>query len=201
MDGLCFSRSPLLSVYADMSVCCDEYASNTGSMLELVFAPCSPVAGSDKNWIAASDEEVVQATMKELERLFPLEIGAGSPDGVGAVLKKSAVVRVPRSVYAATPGRGKFRPSQETPIHNFVMAGDFASQKYLGSMEGAVLSGKLAAEVICDKGAGRASKGIKGVPASVVPEKEQRMPVGVRGNYPIAFGGGQQGAGSSVAHP
>ncbi len=40
--------------------------------------------------------------------------------------------------YAATPGRGKYRPSQETPIDNFVMAGDFASQKYLGSMEGAV---------------------------------------------------------------
>ena len=46
VDGLCFSRSPLLSVYADMSVCCEEYASDTGSMLELVFAPCSPAAGS-----------------------------------------------------------------------------------------------------------------------------------------------------------
>jgi 15-cis-phytoene desaturase len=45
VDGLCFSRSPLLSVYADMSVCCDEYASTTASMLELVFAPCSPAAG------------------------------------------------------------------------------------------------------------------------------------------------------------
>ena len=64
-----------------------------------------------------------------------------------------------------------------------------------------ILSGKLAAEVICDKGAGRTSKGIKAVPASVVPGKEQRMPVGVRGNYPVAFGGGQQGTGGSVAHP
>ena len=36
--------------------------------------------------------------MKELERLFPLEIGPAAPDGVGAVLTKSAVVRVPRSV-------------------------------------------------------------------------------------------------------
>ena len=51
--------------------------------------------------------------------------------------------------YAATPGRGKFMPSQQSPIHNFVMAGDFAIQKILGSMEGAVLSGKLAAEVFC----------------------------------------------------
>jgi len=150
VDGLCFSRSPLLSVYADMSTCCEEYASESNSMLELVFAPCDTVAGSAKNWIAAPDDEIVAATMSELERLFPLEIGPNAPEG-GARAIKTSVVRVPRSVYAATPGRNKYRPSQESPIDNFVMAGDFASQKYLGSMEGAVLSGKLAAEVICDK--------------------------------------------------
>ena len=39
------------------------------SILELVFAPCSPVAGSgDKNSIAARDEETVDATMTALER-------------------------------------------------------------------------------------------------------------------------------------
>ena len=37
--------------------------------------------------------------------------------------------QVPRSVYAAIPGRNKFRPSQETPIDNLVLAGDWTSQK------------------------------------------------------------------------
>jgi 15-cis-phytoene desaturase len=203
VDGLCFSRSPLLSVYADMSVCCEEYSSDEASMLELVFAPCSPVAGSDKNWIAASDEEIVVATLRELERLFPTEIGANAADGHGgAKVTKSTVVRVPRSVYAATPGRGKFRPSQESPIDNFVMAGDFAIQKYLGSMEGAVLSGKLAAEVVCDKASNRPSRGVREAPDSIVhSESTERAPTGVRGNFPIAFGGGQQGAGAKVSHP
>ncbi|CAB9498582.1 15-cis-phytoene desaturase, chloroplastic/chromoplastic [Seminavis robusta] len=201
LDGLCFSRSPLLSVYADMSVCCEEYASDKASMLELVFAPCSPVAGSEKNWIAASDEEIIDATVKELARLFPTEIGPGAMDG-GAKVTKSTVVRVPRSVYAATPGRGKFRPSQESPIDNFVMAGDFAIQKYLGSMEGAVLSGKLAAEVVCDKAANKATKGVRQVTESIANnEWQERIPAGVRGNYPIAFGGGQQGSGATVSHP
>lgn len=197
VDGLCFSRSPLLSVYADMAECCKEYDADT-SMLELVFAPCSPAAGSDKNWIAASDEEVVEETLKELERLFPNEIGPSAKDG--ARVRKSTVVRVPRSVYAATPGRNKFRPSQQSPIENFVMAGDFASQKYLGSMEGAVLSGKLAAEVICDKSSGRGTKGIKKVHSSI-SIGDEKEPVGVRGSFPIAFGGGQQGAGAEVPHP
>lgn len=152
LDGLCFSRSPLLSVYADMSTCCEEYASSTNSMLELVFAPATPEVGAEQNWLASSDEEIIDATMKELERLFPKEIGPDAVDGRGgAQITKATVVRVPRSVYATTPGRNKFRPSQQSPIDNFVLAGDYAAQKYLGSMEGAVLSGKLAAEVICEK--------------------------------------------------
>merc|ERR1719174_3589211 len=153
VDHLCFSRSPLLSVYADMSTCCKEYEYPDQSMLELVFAPCSPLAGGKVNWIAKKNEEIVDATMKELERLFPTEIGPGAPDGVGAQLLKSAV-KVPRSVYAAIPGRNKYRPSQTTPIPQLTMAGDWTSQKFLGSMEGAVLGGKLAAEVVCNRAIG-----------------------------------------------
>jgi len=201
VDGLCFSRSPLLSVYADMSTCCNEYASDNASMLELVFAPCTPKFGADRNWIAASDDEIIQATLKELERLFPTEIGSSNGSGAAKVIK-STVVRVPRSVYAATPGRNKFRPSQESPIENFVMAGDFATQKFLGSMEGAVLSGKLAAEVICDRAANRPTKGLKQVHNSIaIKSMEEKEPVGVRGSHPIAFGGGQQGVRQNVSHP
>ena len=76
VDHLCFSRSPLLSVYADMSVTCKEYADEEKSMLELVFAPCSPIAGGKVNWIAKPDQEIIDSTMKELERLFPTEIAA-----------------------------------------------------------------------------------------------------------------------------
>lgn len=112
VDHLCFSRSPLLSVYADMSVTCKEYYDTEASMLELVFAPCSPLAGGNVNWISKTDEEIIDATMGELARLFPTEIANDekwpctknqSPQGQ-AKLRKYAVVKVPRSVYAAIPG-------------------------------------------------------------------------------------------------
>lgn len=195
VDGLCFSRSPLLSVYADMSNNCEEYADEKRSMLELVFAPCSPEAGSSIKWIAKTDSEIVDATMKELERLFPTEVGPTVSADKRANLVKSSVVRVPRSVYAATPGRNKYRPSQVTPIDNFVLAGDYASQKYLGSMEGAVLSGKLAAEVICDKAMVRNNRnGLKKVHSSVQDAAlHERIPMGIKGTLPFSFGGGQQG--------
>jgi len=201
IDHLCFSRSPLLSVYADMSTTCKEYYDEEKSMIELVFAPCSPLAGGNVNWIAKSDEEIIDATMGELARLFPTEIANDprwgstakqSPQGQ-AKLTKFAVVKVPRSVYAAIPGRNKYRPSQETPIDNLVMAGDWTSQKFLGSMEGAILGGKLAAEVIVDKATGQQTKPLKAIRQECVAAAEAyepKAPPGVKGNGAIAFGGG-----------
>lgn len=167
-------------------------------MLELVFAPA-------KEWIGRSDEDIIAATMKELERLFPTEIRAdqsmakirkykvriiqysrlqncaGFTIGIFSIMQwfmnmpaspRSAsttkdfgfdvpfilliltpcplsppqVVKTPRSVYEATAGREQYRPTQRTPIDNFYLAGCYTKQKYLASMEGAIFSGKLAAE-------------------------------------------------------
>merc|ERR1711937_872552 len=66
-----------------------------------------------------------------------------------AKIKKYHVVKTPRSVYAAYAGTGDIRPTQRTPIDNFFLAGCFTKQKYLASMEGALFSGKLAAEQVC----------------------------------------------------
>jgi len=138
VDQLLFSRSPLLSVYADMSNTCREYANPDKSMLELVLAPA-------KDWIDRSEEDILAATMEELKKLFPDDFGGENP----ATLLKSKIVKTPRSVYTARPGSQKCRPSQATPIANFFLAGSYTMQRYLGSMEGAVLSGKLAAQAIC----------------------------------------------------
>lgn len=137
IDHLLFSRSPLLSVYADMSITCKEYADPDKSMLELVLAPA-------KDWIGRSDEDIVAATIKELEQLFPQHFTGETP----TKLLKYHVVKTPRSVYKATPGRQQHRPSQKTPIANFYLTGDYTMQRYLASMEGAVLSGKLTAQTI-----------------------------------------------------
>jgi len=138
VDHLLFSRSPLLSVYADMSTTCKEYYDTEKSMLELVFAPA-------EKWIGRSDEDIIEATMKELERLFPGEIAA---DQSKAKIRKYKVVKTPLSVYKTVPGCEECRPSQKTPIENFYLSGDYTKQKYLASMEGAIYSGKLCATAI-----------------------------------------------------
>jgi 15-cis-phytoene desaturase len=135
IDHTLFSRSPLLSVYADMSNTCREYEDPDKSMLELVVAPAA-------DWINKSDAEIVAATLKELEKLFPDHLPTP------AKVLKTHVVKTPRSIYTAIPGREQFRPLQTSPIANFFLAGSYTAQPFFGSMEGAVLSGKLAAQAI-----------------------------------------------------
>jgi 15-cis-phytoene desaturase len=140
IDHLLFSRSDLLSVYADMSNACRAYADSEKSMLELVLAPA-------KNWIDRSEADIIEATLAELRKLFPQHFANEQADA-NAQLLKYHVVKTPRSVYTASPGRQAYRPDQQTPIPNFYLAGSYTMQRYLGSMEGAVLSGKLAAQAI-----------------------------------------------------
>ncbi len=135
IDHTLFSRSPILSVYSDMSNSCKEYEDPDKSMLELVVAPA-------EDWINRSEEDILAATMKELEKLFPEHL----PEP--AKVLKSHVVKTPRSIYTAIPGREAFRPVQTTPVDNFFLAGSYTAQPFFGSMEGAVLSGKLTSQAI-----------------------------------------------------
>jgi 15-cis-phytoene desaturase len=109
-------------------------------MLELVFAPAAA-------YMTKTDDEILHATLLELERLFPEEIRA---DGSMAKVMKFTCVRTPTSVYETLPGCEAHRPTQTSPISNFYVAGDFSKQKYLASMEGAILSGQLAAKAIAE---------------------------------------------------
>lgn len=63
-----------------------EYYDPDRSMLELVFAPAD-------QWINRSDQEIIDATMTELAKLFPNEIAA---DQSKAKILKYHVVKTPR---------------------------------------------------------------------------------------------------------
>lgn len=76
-----------------------EYADEQRSMLELVFAPAEA-------WIGRSDADIIAATMRELERLFPGEVAA---DGSKAAIRKYKVVKTPRSVCVAAAHYECFR--------------------------------------------------------------------------------------------
>jgi 15-cis-phytoene desaturase len=100
---------------------------------------------------------------------------------------------IPLVLSFACPGRNKYRPGQRTPIPNLTMAGDWTSQKFLGSMEGAILGGKLAAEVLAKKAKGLELPAEKEIQQHIVDTAasfEPKEPIGIKGDGAIAFGGG-----------
>ena len=51
-----------------------------------------------------------------------------------------------------------YRPDQRTPVSNFFLAGSYTRQDYIDSMEGATMSGRLAAAAILDRPVSLASQ-------------------------------------------
>lgn len=58
------------------------------------------------------------------------------------------VIYQPADFYNLGPGNDRLRPSQRTPVTGLTLAGDYTKQPLLGSMEGAVISGNRAAQVV-----------------------------------------------------
>lgn len=57
------------------------------------------------------------------------------------------VVSHPHDFHSLEPGHLAARPDQATPVPGLSLAGDYTRQKYMASMEGAVVSGQRAAEL------------------------------------------------------
>ncbi len=90
-------------------------------------------------------EEVVGAAVEELARFFP---------GVReAMIVKSGVLKEARATFSVVPGLDRFRPAADAAGEGLYLAGDWTRTGWPSTMEGAVRSGRLAAEAVA-KGAG-----------------------------------------------
>ena len=127
-DFSCFSDLALSSP-------ADYRKEGLGSLLQCVLTPGDP-------WITKPVAEIVEHTDQQVRSLFPTS--------KNLTLVWSNVVKLAHSLYREAPGMEPFRPSQKTPINNFFLAGSYTSQDYIDSMEGATMSGHLAAKAIIE---------------------------------------------------
>jgi 15-cis-phytoene desaturase len=65
--------------------------------------------------------------------------------------RRYRIVNHKHDFYAMEPGTEEMRPPQKTPVPGLVLAGDYTKQPWSASMEGAVVSGRLAAEAVLAK--------------------------------------------------
>lgn len=134
IDNILFCPDGHIPVYADMGNTTPDYYYSGRSRLEVVLAPA-------RDYIRQPDEAIVAKVWGDVQRMFP-------DTARDACVVKSTVVRVPQSVYWPRPGLDKYRPTQATPIPNFFLAGGYTQQRFYDSMEGAVSSGRRAADAL-----------------------------------------------------
>jgi squalene-associated FAD-dependent desaturase len=111
----------------------EEASASEGSYIELVIS-------SSKNLLEKSRPEIVELVLNEVREFFPAAREAN--------LIKSTVIKEVKATYAPRPGIDAYRPTQSTPWPRVFLAGDWTATGWPATMEGAVRSGYLAAEVL-----------------------------------------------------
>jgi len=135
LDNLLYTADADFSCFADLALASpvDYRKEGLGSLLQCVLTPGDP-------WIPKTTDDIVAATDEQVRRLFP--------SAANLKLVWSNVVKLAQSLYREAPGMEPFRPDQRTPVRNFFLAGSYTKQDYIDSMEGATMSGHLAAAAI-----------------------------------------------------
>ena len=135
LNNLLYTADADFSCFADLALASPEdyRKQGLGSLLQCVLTPGDP-------WIPKKTEEIVAHTDAQVRQLFP--------SASSLQLVWSNVVKLAQSLYREAPGMDPFRPEQNTPVANFFLAGSYTKQDYIDSMEGATMSGRLAAAKI-----------------------------------------------------
>ena len=138
LNNLLYTADADFSCFADLALASPEdyRREGQGSLLQCVLTPGDP-------WIPKKSEEIVAHTDRQVRELFP----SAAP----LQLLWSHVVKLAQSLYREAPGMEPYRPAQRTPVANFFLAGSYTRQDYIDSMEGATMSGRLAAAAILDR--------------------------------------------------
>ncbi len=137
LDNLLYTADADFSCFADLALTSpkDYYKQGSGSLLQLVLTPGDP-------FIKENNENIANHVLKQVHELFPSSRELN--------MTWYSVVKLAQSLYREAPGMDVFRPSQNTPINNFFLAGSYTQQDYIDSMEGATISGRKAAKAILD---------------------------------------------------
>ena len=131
--NLIFGAGTLLPVHADLGQASPGYEWPKKSFLEVCIAPADDL-------MALDDDTVIERVLADMTKLYPL--------ATKQTLVKAKLVRVPKSVYRASPGAERLRPGTRTPVANLLLAGCYTNHGFPASIEGALRSARAAADAV-----------------------------------------------------
>lgn len=109
-----------------------------GSTKEGQYVAC--VLSGAGDFVMLEKDELVEMALKDLRAIFP---------AVGnSHVRHSLVVKEMRATFAAVPGSEQLRPNTSTSVPGLFIAGDWTNTGFPATIEGAILSGRMAAESV-----------------------------------------------------
>ena len=110
--------------------------------------PATPDQGQYLQLVISASYALVRKSREEIIDLCLKEVRQALPAAREAQLVKATVIKEAAATFSPEPGVDQWRPSQETKTPGLFLAGDWTATGWPATMEGAVRSGYLAAEVV-----------------------------------------------------
>jgi zeta-carotene desaturase len=107
--------------------------------------------GSEKQCISlviSGAKEYVELDEKQLVNIAIEDMQSALPQVRDAKIINSLVIKERRATFLPSPGLEAFRPDTKTEFENLFLAGDWTATGYPATIEGAVISGRKAADSI-----------------------------------------------------
>jgi zeta-carotene desaturase len=98
------------------------------------------VISGAREFIRMKKEDLVIMALNDIHRVFP--------NSRNIKLVHSVIIKEKNATFSATPFAESVRPNPETPVHGLFLAGDWTATGYPATIEGAVISGFRAAELV-----------------------------------------------------
>jgi uncharacterized protein with NAD-binding domain and iron-sulfur cluster len=144
-------RSPIVNVHViyDRRVMDLPFAAGVKTPVQWVFDRTETSRIGNGQYLvvslSAADAEL-ESTSEELRGRYVPALEALFPPAAGARVETFFVTREHSATFRATPGSRALRPPVQTPLPGLVLAGSWTDTGWPATMEGAVRSGRAAAQ-------------------------------------------------------
>lgn len=118
--------------------CMASFAEQSRSTFTHTAGRLSVILQPPERFVTAAVSEVLAEVLNAAQRLG-VDVGQ---------VRDYRLVNHPQDFLSLEPGHAHLRPDQRTPVPGLTLAGDYTRQRWLSSMEGAVVSGQYAADVV-----------------------------------------------------
>ena len=148
LDQLSFSPILNIHLWFDKYFMKEEFISILDSPLHWIFNKSESSKLHYLTIVISAAHEYINWNNQNILEMCKIEIEKVFPDSKNAKLIHHKIIKQKRATFLQTPTAEKYRPENKTSINGLFIAGDWTKTNLPATIEGAILSGNNAAELV-----------------------------------------------------